>query len=137
MKLKLISMLAGAVVFVVPFTSHISADAQPTPQTQLFPGLAGVELTPEQKNTLEQVRQDTKSKIEGILTAEQLSKFKATLEQGASLPTAFQSMALSSEQQTQLMTVMQSAKTKIDATLTPEQQQQIMENMRPLMQRNQ
>ncbi|MBD1929548.1 P pilus assembly/Cpx signaling pathway, periplasmic inhibitor/zinc-resistance associated protein [Trichocoleus sp. FACHB-90] len=130
MKLKLISMLAGAVVFFVPFTSSAAFAQTNSPSAPASSGLMGIELTPQQKTKIEQIRSNTRSQIENILTAEQKNKFKAAVGEGQDMRRAFAAMNLSDQQKTQLQGIFQSAASQFSATLTQEQRQKIMENMR-------
>jgi len=137
MQLKLISMLAGAVVLVAPLTTMI-AHAQSNAPNQQFPILSGIELTQEQKTQLAQLRQETRASIEKILTQEQRNQFITALEQGQDFKSAIAAMNLSPEQKTQLRSVFQSAQAKFANTITPEQRRQLFQNVGSrMMQRDQ
>lgn len=129
MKFKPISLLVGAIAIAVATTPVIARSEQPSVPTQLFPVLAGIELTPQQQDQIAQTRQASRSKIEGILTSEQQNQFKAALERGDGLLAAIAAANLSSEQQAQVRTVFQSARTQVANTLTLEQRQQILQNL--------
>jgi periplasmic protein CpxP/Spy len=138
MKLKLISILAGAVVFVA-LLSAIAVHAQPQiPSEILPPMMSGITLTPEQETQLQQVRSQTQNQIESILTPEQRDRARAALEQGEGIQRTIASMDLTKEQQTQLRTVFQSARQQMAHIITPQQRRQILQNIRSLrMQSNQ
>ena len=98
--------------------------------------LAGVNLTSEQKSRLAQVQQETRTQIEGTLTSEQLSQFKAAIVSGQDFRTAATNVNLSQEQKTKIRAIMKLAMQKGEAILTPAQQQQVRQNLRGLQNRN-
>lgn len=83
MKLKLMPVLAGAIALTVVATP-LAVKAGPNGSGQR----AGIELTQEQQNQMEQIRSNTRSEIEAILTPEQREQFQATLEQGGGMRSA-------------------------------------------------
>jgi hypothetical protein len=131
MKLKLISMLAGAVVLVAPLTTMVALAQSHTP-IQLFPALSGIQLTQEQQTQLAELRNQTRTSVENILTAEQRNQFLAALEQGQDFRSAITSLNLSPEQKTQLRGVFQSAQAQLANTITPEQRRQFLQNITSL-----
>ena len=94
-------------------------------QAQNKPRFAGVELTQQQKDQMEQIRRDTRAQIEQILTPQQREQFKTAMQNRQGGRAAFAAMNLSPEQQTQMRTIMQSSKSRAEAVLTVEQRQQI------------
>jgi hypothetical protein len=129
MNLKLVSMLAGAMVLVAPATIT-AAQAQTTQLTQLFPALSGVTLTPQQQRQLEAITQKTLPEIQNVLTPEQQEKFQLALNEGKSVRVALSSLNLSSSQKKQLQSIFQATKSQIVKTLTLQQQWQIRRNAR-------
>ena len=67
-------------------------------------------LTQAQKTEIEQVKSNTRSEVEAVLTAEQQTEFQNALNDGQKMKTAVRNLNLSSEQQSQLNEIMQSAK---------------------------
>jgi len=138
------SILAGitALCLVVPSGFVITAlpaivQAQrPNVESIREQALAGVNLTSEQKSRLAQVQQETRTQIEGTLTSEQLSQFKAAIVSGQDFRTAATNVNLSQEQKTKIRAIMKLAMQKGEAILTPAQQQQVRQNLRGLQNRN-
>jgi periplasmic protein CpxP/Spy len=115
----------GIVVFAIA-TTPLSIQAQPQNQAnQDFPALAGIDLTPQQKDQLGQIRKDSRAQIASILTPEQTSQLKASLQQGSDLKKSLSGMNLSPEQESKLKEVQRSTREKVQALLTPEQKRQI------------
>jgi Spy/CpxP family protein refolding chaperone len=125
MKLKLISLLAGGVVLLTPFSKPVWAQ----PEFNL-PIMAGVELTQPQEAQLTQIRLQTRQQIQKLLPVEQRNQFKVAMEQGKGLRQAIAAMNLSPDQQTQLRSIFQSARKQMAGVLTPQQKQRLMQNLR-------
>lgn len=122
MKLKLMPVLAGAIALTVVATPLAVKAGQNWSGQK-----AGIELTQQQQNQLEQINRNTRSEIEAILTPEQREQFQAAFEQGRGMRSAIAALNLSPEQQTQVREVMLSARTQREALLTSEQKQQLQE----------
>jgi periplasmic protein CpxP/Spy len=86
-----------------------------------------LDLTAEQEAQITQVRQDARTQLEGVLSAEQQQSVKTSMEQGATSREAIAPLDLSSEQRTQLRSIQQSIRQDIANILTPEQQQQVQQ----------
>jgi Spy/CpxP family protein refolding chaperone len=115
----------GVVIFAIASGSP-SIQAQPQNQAnQDFPALAGIDLTPQQKDQLGRIRKDSRAQVESILTPEQKSQLKASLQQGSDLKKLRSEINFSPEQESKLKEVQQSARKKVQALLTPEQKQKI------------
>lgn len=127
MKLKLLAIVLGSIVLGTPLVLK-SAWAQTTASP--IPLMTGVELTQQQETQLAQIRRQTWTQIQQILSREQLNEFKAAMEQGAGLRGAIAAMNLSPEQKTQLRQVFQSGRQQMGAVLRPEQKQQFRQNLR-------
>lgn len=80
--IKLMPIFAGAIALTV-LTTPLAVKAEPNCQ-----GKAGLELTQAQQNQMDQIRRNTRSEIEAILTPEQRQRFQAALEDrgGCALP---------------------------------------------------
>lgn len=134
MKLKLVPALAGALAFAV-IAAPLAVKAQPgqsnqpvQPQVPNQPKPIGVELTQQQKTQMNEIRRDTRARIEKLLTPQQQEQFKTALQSRQGGQAAFAAMKLSPEQQNQLQGILQSAQARAEAILTPEQRQQLQQN---------
>lgn len=131
MKSRLFAGVAGVLVIISSFPAFV-ANAQAQPQqslTQMFPALAGIQLTPEQVTQLEQLRGQTRTQVMNILTPEQQIQLQATMAQAKELRSAVSAMNLSQQQRSQLQGIFQSVRSQLNAILTPEQQRQLMQNI--------
>ncbi|WP_017654480.1 Spy/CpxP family protein refolding chaperone [Fortiea contorta] len=144
MKLKVLSIAAGALALTLTATPFI-AQAQPaSPANQ--PGVEApkkergpwknLNLTEDQKNQLKTIRTNTRSRIEALLTPEQKQKLqeaKANRSRGQrpqgerSQGGPFAFLNLSETQKTQIKQIMESSKQEMEAVLTPEQRQKLQE----------
>ncbi len=135
MKLKVMPILAGSVAIALAATplAVIAQPSQSSPpsssQTQNQSPLTNVKLTQQQQDKLAQIRSDTRTQLDKILTPKQKDQFRAALQAGQDRRSAFAAMNLSDQQKTQLRTLMQSAKSRAEAVLTPEQRQQIQKDL--------
>ena len=127
-------LLAGAIALTVA-AAPLAVKAQPNQPKQPVPGqaqnrprLAGVEITQQQQNQLDEIRRDTRAQIEKILTPEQRQQFKAAIESRQGERSPFAGINLSEDQKTKLQGIVQSAQYRAEAILTPEQRQQIQRN---------
>lgn len=100
MKSKLLPILAtsAALTFVFPTSAFAGNQAKKA------------NLTEAQKTQLEQVKNNARSEIEAVLTAEQQTELQNALDNGQKMKAAVRNLNLSSEQQSQLDRIMQSAK---------------------------
>lgn len=125
---KIIPFLAGVLALTVAAAPlAVKADNQPNQslQAQNKPQFAGVELTQQQKDQMEQIRRDTRVQIEQLLTPQQREQFKTAMQNRQGGRAAFAAMNLSPEQQTKMRTILQSSKSRAEAVLTAQQRQQI------------
>jgi periplasmic protein CpxP/Spy len=128
MKLNLKSILVGGILGGAMLLLPAITQAQDT-GVQSFPAIAQLNLTTDQEAKLAEIRQDTQTQLENILTAEQRQIFKTQMAQGATLRESIAAMTPSDEQRTQLRATFQSARQSASAVLTPEQRQQAREWM--------
>jgi periplasmic protein CpxP/Spy len=158
-QVKVFSLLAGAIALSVPLVSTLPAFAQsttppaPTQQEHMRrPNF--LNLTSEQQAQVEEIRQDTRSQIDAILTEEQRAQLQRERDsrgarpggdQGMPRPDAgqrprpsadqgmphspFASLNLTAEQQSQIEAVMRSSRERMDAILTSEQRQQLQQHL--------
>ena len=122
---KLLPIAIGGACLLFP----VPGVAQSIGQLSDAPALEGVNISPTQQESLDGIRQSTRSQVESILSPEQQQQFRASLESGQDMRTAVTSLNLSSEQQQQLRTVWQSSVTQLRETITPEQRNQIRQNL--------
>lgn len=133
MQLKLIPMLAGTIALALA-TTPLAVKAEPAlsqlpTQTQETPGRQRLQLTQEQKAKMAEIRNNTRSQIEAILTPQQKEQLKAAMQEPRQRRReTFAALNLTPEQQTQMRQIRQSAKSQFEAVLTPEQRQQMQQN---------
>jgi periplasmic protein CpxP/Spy len=86
-------------------------------------------LTPEQKAKVEEIKKNTRSQIQAILTPEQKQKFKAEIAADVDPSTAMRGMysGLTTEQKDQIKSIRKASREQFKAVLTPEQVKQIEE----------
>ena len=105
-------------------------------------------LTQEQKNQLKQIRENTRSQIESVLTEEQRQKLQAAKQAGGQQAggrrgkhrDVWASLNLTQEQKDAIKKIRQSAKEQMKNVLTPQQQaqlEQMMQNRRGRWQKRQ
>ena len=135
MKIKTLSLIAG--VFAISLTAiPLAAKANTTRQTPLqiaqtspHHGRGGLfsrlGLTDQQKADIKQIRQQTRSQRQNIITSEQEQAFKTAMQNHQGFKAAIQAMNLSDQQKSDLKQLMQSNREQIKAVLTPEQQTQL------------
>jgi Spy/CpxP family protein refolding chaperone len=143
MKLKLMPMLVGGVaalaLIATPFVlkAHANTSEQPLlaqAQRQSQGRYAGLDLTQEQQDKIAQIRRETRSQIEALLTPEQQEQLKALRQnnrqqQREAFRAAREAVNLSDTQIAQMREIRKSARTEMQAILTPQQQEQLRQNM--------
>lgn len=162
MKFKVMPLLTGAVLLTAIATPFTIKAVQAAPVNQLlaqYPTQSGnqqrmggqnvLNLTQDQKDQLQQLHQDTKQKIESILSSEQLAQYKAALQNrrggmrngvgdsnsasdqryGNGRQNIFASLNLSQDQQTKIREIMRASKTRMDSILTDSQRAQLQQMM--------
>jgi periplasmic protein CpxP/Spy len=131
MKLKKLSLIAAAIALSLTAT-HEAVKAQtnsPEPAGQVAPSqkkdaFEQLGLTDAQKTQLKEIRENSKSQIEAVLTPAQREQLKTSMQSGER-KRGFASLNLTSEQKTQIREIKQSSRQKMQAVLTPEQQEQL------------
>ncbi|MBE9181116.1 hypothetical protein IQ268_21375 [Oculatella sp. LEGE 06141] len=152
MKLNFKPLLAGgAIALILGFASVVRAQtpsspapSAPVPNTsaptrQGFPMLPPqlieqLNLSPDQQTQLTQIRDQTRTQLESIVSPEQRQQFLGTLRENGQWREAIAAMNLSEDQKTQLDTVLRSARDEASAVLTEEQRQQVGEFIRTRVQ---
>jgi periplasmic protein CpxP/Spy len=160
MKLKLIPIITGAVLLATaaPFAIKVMAapgqqlaQATTQPANQQRTGRQNqLNLTSEQKDQMRQLHQETRQKIEDLLSSDQLTKYKAAMQsrrggmrdQAGEMNSAsaqgngnrrqniFTSLNLSQDQQAKIREIMQSSRTRMSSILTDSQRDQMQQMMR-------
>ncbi|MBN3909566.1 MAG: P pilus assembly/Cpx signaling pathway, periplasmic inhibitor/zinc-resistance associated protein [Nostoc sp. NMS1] len=148
MKLKALSLVAGAIALTLTATSF-AVDAQTaspspvllaqTPQKERGPW-KNLGLTDTQKSQIQTIRRDSRAKFEAVLTPEQKAKLEAAKQarqaQGQTgqgerqagqrqRKGNFADLNLTEAQKTQMRQIRESEKQQIQAILTPEQRQKL------------
>ncbi len=152
MKLKSLSLIAGAIALTltaIPFTvkaqtgssSPLIVAQTPKKERGFWQSL---ELTDTQKAQMQSIRNDTRAKMEAILTPEQKAKLAAakqarqTQRQAGQRPgKGWGELNLTEAQKTQMRQIKESSKQQMQAILTPEQQAKLKEFQENMRQRRQ
>lgn len=152
MKLKALSLLAGAIALTLTATP-LAVKAQTQSSSPLVVAQAkekgpwqSLGLTDAQKNQIQQIRRNTRTQIEGVLTQEQKDKLRAAYEarqaqrqagQRPRMGKNFAELNLTEAQKTRIRQISESSKRQIEAVLTPEQQEKIRQFRENARQRRQ
>ncbi len=132
LNIKLLPLLVGAVSLslsaatVLPAFAQVNEPAAPTERSQ-FRKQNILNLTPEQREKMQQIRQSSQAQIDNILTAEQKAKLKAARENRENPRQVFASLNLTAQQRSQMQEIKRSSREQMDAILTPEQRQQLQQ----------
>lgn len=156
MKLKLMPLITGAVLLAATpvamkaFAAPGQQLAQVTNQ-QRTGRQNQLNLTSEQKDQMRQLHQETRQKIEALLSSDQLAKYKTAMQnrrggmrddagemnsasrQGGNSnrrQNMFSSLNLSQDQQAKIREIMQSSRTRMSSILTEAQRTQLQQMMR-------
>jgi Spy/CpxP family protein refolding chaperone len=125
---KLLPLLA--IVIAVPTFAASNHSSFSNHQGQIAEGRRGnyignLNLTPEQKTKIEQLRSATRAKMDEVLTSEQRQKLQAIKSQRQANQSNRQGMNLTADQKAKLKAIRQENMAKMKAILTPEQQTQL------------
>lgn len=156
MQLKTLSFIAGAIsyagCFAIALTlsvTPLAAQAQVNSSTPLLAQARGEKkggwpelgLTDAQKSQLQQIRRNTRSQIEAVLTAEQKAQLQAAKQQAQQggqrqgYKKVWQSLNLTDAQKSQIQAIKNSSRQQMDAVFTPEQKAKLQQ-MRQNRQQN-
>ena len=135
MKLKFMPMLVGAIAIALA-TTELAVNAKAASPSRILlaqaqepHGFQRLGLTQEQKAKIAQIRQNTRSQIEAVLTPQQLEQLKTAMQDSRqSKRQAFSTLNLTQEQRTQMRQIRQSAKSQYEAVLTPQQLEQLQQS---------
>ncbi|MDC0832875.1 hypothetical protein AY599_12665 [Leptolyngbya valderiana BDU 20041] len=98
-------------------------------QVKEMPLFAGVHITPQQEAMLRPILEQTRTRIERILSVEQQNRFHRMMIDGHSLERAIEAIELSSEQESQLDSVLQMTGLQVAPIFTPEQRDRLEANI--------
>ncbi|MBE9019102.1 P pilus assembly/Cpx signaling pathway, periplasmic inhibitor/zinc-resistance associated protein [Chroococcidiopsis sp. CCALA 051] len=134
MQFKLIPLLASAIALSIA-TVPLAAQAEPVAprlqiaqaQDKIPPRLEKLGLTQEQRDKIAEIRRNTRTQIEAVMTPAQREQLKTVRESRQRRREALASLNLTPEQKTKMQQIRQSAKSQFDAVLTPQQQQQLQQ----------
>lgn len=124
------TLVAGIVGFVMTATPMTALAQSATSPTEFFPVLENVNFSSEQQSQLTQLRQQTRSQLETIVSSEQRQQFRQSLTRGKGLWAAISAMQLSPNQKGQVRQVLRSSRQQLARIVTPAQRQQILQNLR-------
>ena len=98
MKSKLMPILAASTIFTLalPLAANACGDKK--------------NLTQAQRTQIEEIRDNTRSQVESVLTPQQEVELQSAVEDGRKMRSAVANLNLSQEQQTQIDEIMQVAK---------------------------
>lgn len=147
---KLLPLLASAIALSLPVGVALPAfsqSANPAPPTERHHSMRHLNflnLTSDQQTQMDQIREDTRSQIEAILTPDQRAQLQRERDnRDAPRPNAdrgmhrlFDTLNLTDDQRSQIETVIRSSKARMDAILTPEQRQQLQQHRQQHEQRH-
>lgn len=130
--IKLMPMLAGALALTLTSAPLVVKADSPSgvtvAQAQKPEKWQNLNLTPEQRTRMAEIRTQTRAQMEAVLTPQQREQLNAaTQESGQRRRGAFANLNLTPEQQAQIRQIRQSAKSQMRSVLTPEQQQQLQQ----------
>ncbi len=131
-KRNFLSLVVGVTTMMLTATT-IAVQAQPShPQAQekIQELISKLNLTQEQQAQFQEIRSETKSQLENILSGEQKEAFQTAIAQGQTPLEALAAINLSSDQKTQMQTIRQSSQQQISNILTEEQRQQLRQEIR-------
>ncbi|MBU7583590.1 MAG: P pilus assembly/Cpx signaling pathway, periplasmic inhibitor/zinc-resistance associated protein [Nostoc sp. TH1S01] len=153
MKLKSLSLIAGAIALTLTTTS-LAMKAQALSHSPLLVAQAGEQgprqgkkgpwaelgLSEAQKSQIEQIQRNTRTQIENVFTPEQKAKIKAAIEARRAERQAnpgqrlgrrggkdFADLNLTEAQKAQIRQIRESSKQQIEAVLTPEQKTKLQQ----------
>jgi Spy/CpxP family protein refolding chaperone len=140
MQLKTLSFIAGAIALTLSVTP-LAAQAQVNSSTPLLAQARGEKkgswaelgLTDAQKSQLQQIRRNTRSQIEAVLTAEQKAQLQAAKQQAQQggqrrgYKKVWQSLNLTDAQKSQIQAIKNSSRQQMDAVFTPEQKAKLQQ----------
>ncbi|MGE5658421.1 MAG: Spy/CpxP family protein refolding chaperone [Actinomycetota bacterium] len=122
------SLLAGTLFLVLFAANILAAFAQPhtLPPPEGHPNL--LNLTQEQQEKMQKIRQSEQAQFDNILTPEQKARLQTARDNREAPCQAFASLNLTEEQKTKIQELRRATMQQIDSILTPEQRQQMQQH---------
>jgi len=130
MKFNLMPVFVGGVVAIALSLFPWAVNANEAHQliSQLPPNVVeSLNLTTDQQQKMQQIREATRSQLMELFTEEQLQQLRTSMEGGQSFGDAVAALNLPAERQTAIQNVLLSARRDAFGVLTPAQQQQVTE----------
>lgn len=161
MKLKSLSLIAGAVALTLTTTSfavnaqtltnsHLLLAQEQGPRVGKKGRWSELGLTDAQKTQIQQIQRNTRSQIEGVLTQEQKDQLRTASEARRAQRQAgqpgqrlgrqgknFASLNLTADQKSRIQAIRETSKRQIEAVLTPEQRTKLQQFRQDAQQRRQ
>ncbi len=106
----------------------LAQTGQPTVERHARGKLNNLNLSADQKAQIKRIREDSRSKIQQILTTDQKNQWMTARQQGKKMKEIMQSLNLSDTQKSQIREIQKAARTQMNGILTPEQRQQIRQS---------
>ncbi|MGD1913553.1 MAG: P pilus assembly/Cpx signaling pathway, periplasmic inhibitor/zinc-resistance associated protein [Rivularia sp. (in: cyanobacteria)] len=132
MKLKKLSILAGAVAVAFSITplavnAQVNSNA-PQRVSQAKPqSPPDLKLSQKQIGEINEIRSDTRTKIQNVLTPKQREKIKTDLEAGKNARQVFASIQFSQQQQNELKNIMETSQRQMEGVLNATQKKTLNE----------
>jgi Spy/CpxP family protein refolding chaperone len=126
--IKLLPLFAAAIVLPgMAINAHAQDTTQPEQVREHHRGqrLNKLNLTPEQKARMKQMRQESRAEIEQILTPEQKAKLQAMKAKKKGMRKGWKELNLTAEQEAKIKALRASKKGKFEAILTPAQKAEL------------
>ncbi len=95
-----------------------------------------LKLSPEQVTQLRNLRTQTRTQMDGILSQQQRDTMKATLKEGKGMKAALAAAQVTPQQREPMKKVRQDSKAAMDNILTPEQKTQLKAKMQEMRQKH-
>lgn len=129
MKPQSILWLTGGLAASV-FTFSPLAMANTNSASGSFALPAEVQLEPEQETQLTELKEQTKTRLEDVLSSEQQAQLEASLDRGESFRDSVQALDLSFRQRRKVRNIFQDVRSQVSTILTPEQKELIEQEAR-------
>ena len=117
------AVVALSVATVSPAFAQSTIPAAPTRRDQVH-RQNKLNLTKEQQQQMERIRQSSREQMDKILTSEQKARLKTATERGENPRQVFASLNLTAKQRAKMQEVSRSSRQQIESILTPAQRQQ-------------
>jgi periplasmic protein CpxP/Spy len=131
-----VSIALGAGAVIAPLSTGFAFAQTPSTQTpspqphHQSRQLSGLNLTQQQQDQIDQIRNQMRSQVESILSETQRTQIRTAMQQGQDFRAAAAAANISDDQQAQIRQVFQASRQQMASILTPDQQQQLQQHMR-------